>query len=241
MRLLILLTVAAFGTYGQPVERSFLFAQLQTAEEMAEAATVIRSIGEIRELRVDAGQRTLTVRGALGQTELAEWLLARLDRTGNGPQRDLVRGDYRPVSGGESVVRVLPFRTTAPAARNEMATVLRSLLEIPNVFVSQAAGLLVLRGSIGQADAAEWALTALEGAEGAQGTGSYRLAGGADDMIRLIPVRRDLTVESLHRGATSVRLAVGIRRLYSYTPGRVVAVRGTEEMVARAAEMLGKL
>ena len=101
--------------------------------------------------------------------------------------------------------------------------------------------MLVLRGSIGQADAAEWALTALEGAEVSQGKGSYRLAGGADDMIRLIPVRRDLTVEALHRGATSARLALGIRRLYSYTPGGGVAVRGTEELTARAAEMLGKL
>lgn len=233
MKTVALFAMAVVVALSQPVERVLPFTQLQTAQEFAEAATVIRSTGEIRELRVDAAQKTLIVRGERAQVELAEWLMARVDRT-TAPAK--AREEYPAGGGGDTVVRVLYFQKAATAqARNEMATMIRSLLEVRSLFVSMAAGALVLRCSPGQADGAEWVFAALEGTGE---SGSYRMAGGGDDMLRLLAVANGGTVEEFYRKATSVRAALQLRHLFTYTPGRVVAVRGTEELTGRAAEML---
>ena len=236
MKLLLVLIFFAVAGVCQPVERSLPFRELRTAQEFAEAATVIRSVGEIRDVRVDADSRSFTVRGDRRQVELAEWLLARLDRNAATAAPAPEGLAYSMGDSNGTVVRVLYFRNAAAAQpRNEMATVIRSLLEIRGLFVSQAASALVLRGTPGQAGGAEWVFAALDGGIG---NGERRMAGGGDDVLRLVAVASGGTVEEFYRRATGVRTALQLRQLFTYSPNRVVAIRGTAEQTGRAAEML---
>lgn len=238
MKTILFSTLFAISALGQPGERSLPFKQLQTVTEMNEAATVIRSIGEIRNLIVQPLEKTLTVNGTSAQTELTEWLLARIDRTVTTPIPAPAQLDFRPIDGSDTVVRVLYFKNTdSTPARNEMAVVVRSLIEIPSVFMSQAAGAMVIRGSLGQADAAQWVFESLD-SKTPNVADRHRLPGGGDDTVRLFAMSRQGTMEEFYRLATGIRAELRARQLYTYSLHRVIAIRGTEELIARAAERL---
>ena len=240
MKALTFCSLFAIAVLCQPVERTLTFKQLQTDNELKEAATVIRSIGEIRNLSVQQAERTITINGSLAQAELAEWLMARIDRNGGTPNSVPAQLDFRPVSGSDALVRVLYFKNThSLQERNEMATLIRSLIEIPSLFLAQASGAMVVRGSLAQADAAQWAFENLD-SKTASNAERYRMAGGGDDVIRLFAMPNKGTAEEFYRLATKVRTDLQARRLYAYTPHRVIAIRGTEELIGRAAELLGK-
>lgn len=239
MKTLTFFTIFTIAALSQPVERALPFKQLQTPVEINEVATVVRSIGQIRDLSVEHTEKTLTVKGEPAQVELAEWLMARLDRTGAGSNPVPSQLDYRPVSGTDAIVRVLYFKNTSGLQeRNEMATTIRSLIEIPSLFTTQTAGAIVVRGSLGQADAAQWAFENLDAKAGA--AARYRLPGGGDDTIRLFAMPNKGTVEGFYRLATQVRTELRAPRLFAYSPRRVIAIRGPEELIGRAAELLSK-
>lgn len=237
MKTLPLFALFTIALQGQPVERNLSFQQLQTNAEWNEAATVIRSVGQIRGLTVQPAEKTLAVSGSPAQVELAEWLMARLDRTGNTPGPAPAPLDFKL---NDALLRVLYFRNArTPAERNEMATVIRSLVEIPSLFVSQAAGAMVLRGSSDQADAARWAFEALDRAT-PSASGPYRLAGGEDDWIRIFAMPAAGPAEQFYRLATEVRSELGAKRFYTYSPHRVIAIRGKEELLSRAEARLSR-
>ena len=116
---------------------------------MAEPATLIRSIGEIRDLTTDTAQRTMTIRGDPAQAALAEWLFGRLDReAAGGANADTAPLVYRPATVGDYLVRGFYF--AAPIANadvNELATVIRFILDLRKAFVSTAAGAFAVRGT----------------------------------------------------------------------------------------------
>jgi len=144
----LLVFAAAIGL-SQPVERVFAFTQLRTPAQIAETATLMRSITEIRDLTVDSERRTMTVRGDPAQNALAEWLFSKVDReAAGGTNAGTTPLDYRPETGGDDLARVFYF--TAPMANadvNELATVIRSILDLRKAFVSTAAGAFAVRGT----------------------------------------------------------------------------------------------
>ena len=98
---------------------------------------------------------------------------------------------------------------------------------------------MVVRGSLGQADVAQWAFEYLD-AKAPGGAGRYRLPGGGDDAVRMFVMPNKGTVEEFYRHATQVRMELRASRFYAYSPRRVIAIRGSEELLGRAAEMLSK-
>jgi hypothetical protein len=98
---------------------------------------------------------------------------------------------------------------------------------------------MVMRCSVGQADAAQWAFEYLD-AKAAGGVDRYRLAGGGDDTIRMFVTPNSVPLEEFLKLAVRVRTTVQASRLYTYSPRRVIAIRGSEELIGRAAELLAK-
>ncbi len=89
MRTMMLFAVSVAIGFSQEASRTLQFTQLQTARQFAEAATVIRSVGEIRNLTVDASQRTMTLQGDPSQLALADWIFPKLDRPAARPRLKL--------------------------------------------------------------------------------------------------------------------------------------------------------
>ena len=243
MRILTLFAASAAMAFSQQTNRTLHFTQLQTGPQFAEAATVIRSIGEIRDLTVDAAQRTTTLQGDPEQAALADWLFSRLDRAaGSMTKLDAGQLDFRPAQGSDDMVRVFYFKNPVPIPEiQRMTTVIRSLTEIRRAFLSNAAGAFVVRGTAEQMDVARWLVEALDQPAFVNGANQYRITDAAgEDTIRLFTVPKVGSEEELQNFASELRMATQMRRVFTYYPLRVIAVRSTPVQIELAARLVNK-
>jgi hypothetical protein len=185
----------------------------------------------------------MKLQGDPGQAALADWLFIRLDRAaGSMTKPDAAQLDYRPTQGSDDMVRVFYFKNPAPLQDiQRMATVIRSLTEIRRAFVSNAAGAFVVRGTQEQMDAARWLVEALDQPSFVNGANQYRINDAAgEDAIRLFSVPKFGSEEELLSFATELRMATQVRRLFTYYPLRVIAVRSTPAQIEEAARLVNK-
>jgi hypothetical protein len=243
MRTLSLFAATAAVALSQQTTQTHQFTHLQTPPEFAEAATVIRSIVEIRDLTVNAEDRTMTLQGDAVQAELANWLFSKLDRpAGTMRTPDAAQLDYRPTRGRDDMVRVCYFKNpVAVGAIQEMSTVIRSLTEIRRALVSNAAGAFVVRGTQEQIDAARWLLDALDQPSFSIAWNQYRITDAeGEDTIGLFSVSKFRSEQELQNFAAELRMAIRMKRVFTYYPLRVIAVRSTPAQIELAARLVNK-
>ena len=229
---------------SQQTSRTLQFTQLQTPQNFMETATVIRSTGEIRSLKVEASQKTMALQGDTGQIALADWLFTRLDRlAGSTTTPQAAQLDYRPTQDSDDIVRVFYFKNPAPLLDlQKMTTVIRSLTEIPRAFLSNAAGAFVIRGTQEQMDAANWLFESLDQSSFVDGTTNGHITDSAgENTIHLFSVPRFGSEQELQNFASEMRVAAQMKRVYTYYPLRVIAVRGTPAQIEQAARLASKL
>ena len=63
----------------QNVERVFHLTQNESARDLQEMATTLRSVVDIPQVASDDTSRTVTVAGTAAQVAIAEWLIQKLD------------------------------------------------------------------------------------------------------------------------------------------------------------------
>jgi hypothetical protein len=242
VRMFVSFIALASIALGQQTERTLSFRNLQSAADFAETATVIRSIGEIRDLRVNAADRSITLYGDPGQAALADWLFTKLDRASDDLTiPDSGQLDYRPMLDADDLVRVLYFRySKAPENIHQMATVVRSLTEIRRAFVAIAAGAFVVRGTQDQMDAAKWLVDSLDKAGLGTGSHEYRMGGTGENTIGLLPAPTVASNEELKNIASELVLATQSRHVFTYYPLRIIAVRSTPGKIQEAAKIVGQ-
>jgi hypothetical protein len=135
-------------------------------------------------------------------------------------------------------------------SQQELATVLRSILEIPNVDVDTDRQTLAISGTDGQIRAAEWLLSEMDRPATAPdakpwASGIYRGGGNnsgddssgsglAGDIIRVFYVHGGRSLQDFQEGATALRSILEIRRLFTYNQVGGIAVRGTPAQVEAA-------
>jgi hypothetical protein len=145
----------------------------------------------------------------------------------------------------EGVDRVLHFTATgSPQNIEEIATVIRSITDIPQASVDTTEKSLTLHGTAGQIALAEWLFTNLDkpasdpappGQNGAKH--EYRVSDSDDDVVRLFYLTNPEVPRGMQEIATAVRSLASIRRMFTYNDLRAVAVRGTAEQ-GKVAEFL---
>ena len=209
---------------------------IEKPQEIAEVATTIRSIGDIRSLSTDTAQRSLSVRGTADQVALAESLAHELI-IGRGSNAY----EYRMSTGDLVHVYYLPRSESIREFQN-YSTTIRSITEIRYLFTYNSPRAIVVRGSPEQLEMAEWLARQFDQPGDAQtGTSEYRVKGAADDLVHVYFVKHVESAENLQELATFVRSVGNIRRLF-ITSGKpmTVAVRGTAEETGLADWLLQK-
>ena len=127
------------------VVRVFYVIAAPTVQDFQEAATLVRTIADIRRVFTYNGRNALTVRGTNAQIGLAEWLLKELV-----PDPPASAHRYE-MAGDEDVVRVLRLPHTATVRDfQKTATAIREATQIKRVFTYNAQRALALRGTAGQ-------------------------------------------------------------------------------------------
>ncbi len=238
--------MAGATLYAQPAggaeeSRILRFSNAPSNQDMMEMATVIRSIGEIRDLNADPERRTITLRGNAEQVALAEWLLARLD---GDPEQ--APGEYKLADN--DVARVFVMRNaTAPQQVQEVATAVRSIIELRRLFTYQRPKAIVTRGAPGQLSAMEWLLGQLDQIAPPPSSAQppeFRMADAdshGEDRMTVFYLREAGSVQSFLEAATLARAITEMRRVFTYNHIHAVAVRGTAEQLAMAKWLFAEL
>lgn len=235
MRILLLCTLfCTASTWAQEtVNRTIRLSHTDTPQAIQELATIVRSIGEISQLSADATTQSITLSGSAAQINQAEWIIARLD---DAP-RAAGKQEYRmPGGGGENAVRLFSFQNVTQVQQlQELATVVRAILEIRRVFTYPSRNVLAIRGTEAQLTAADWLVANLDQPAAPGGTLQMRMPeAGEEDMLRVFPLAHANSPQRLQETATMVRSITEIRRLFTYNALRIIAVRGTAGQLAMA-------
>jgi hypothetical protein len=122
----------------------------------------------------------------------------------------------------------------------EAATLIRSMAEIGELTVDAEHGSISLRGTPEQNALADWLFEHLTQPT-SDAKHEYRPEPSADDVVRIIFLKRAYQVRDLQEVSVVVRTVGSIMRLFAYNPQRALAIRGTEEQIALAEWLIDKL
>jgi len=218
---------------GQTAERVFHFSSTDTPQQIGEIATVIRSIGNISSLSTDSGQKTLSVHGTDSQVSLADWIFNELDQSAPNPNVH----EYRLSETGDpdNVVRVF-YLNHAPSLQQlqEVATLVRSVVEVRRLFTYNSTRAIVIRGTVSQVALSAWLIGELDKPAPDSAKHEYHMPGDGDDIVRVLYLPHAQTVQDFQEEAVLIRSIADIRRLFTYNAPKAIALRGTKDQMALA-------
>jgi hypothetical protein len=228
----------------QSIERVYPI-NAATPRDVEEIAGVIRQVGQISEVSADTGNRTVRLRGTVGEVALAEWLIGQLDAPAGRPP---LAGEYRAAAGADDVVRV--FRLTADTTEpsrdlQEMSTLVRVMVDVKPVysFITQRA--IVARGTAEQMQAAGWLIDALDEPAGqpprAAASPEYRAEHAPDNVLGVFYLAKARTSRDLMDVSMAMRTVAWIRWAFMFDSRNALVLRGTADQLALAEWLVAEL
>ena len=238
MRFLIM-AFAVSVAFGQ-TDRTFQLTQDEDKRALEEIATVLRATGDIQQVSIDDIRRTVTVVGTAGQIAMADWLVHQMDLPANGQSPGV--HEYRPPAGNDDVVRIFYLtHASTPQEMQEIATTIRSVANVPRLFIYNALKAVAVRGTGQQILLAAWLAEQLNQSANvsAPAPHEYKLPG--DDVTRIFELTYPQTPQQLQEIVTLLRSVGDIPRLFLCNARRAVTLRGTAGQVALAAWLVTEL
>jgi len=218
--------------------RVFYSSPTATEQDFRELTTALRTITDIRRVGIYTAQRAIVVRGTRDQLDLAEWLLAEMNR--DAPQQAYVypkTGDAR--YDEDNQIRVFRYLRAPDVQQfNEVQTMIRTLTDTRRVYPYISKRAIVLRGTEEQLDMAQWILAQLDKPLPlAQKASSSDYAMKSGEVMKLYYFDGAMNAQTFNETQTAIRTATGIRRVYPFTPARTLGARGTAAQMAQLATL----
>ncbi|MDP8979203.1 MAG: hypothetical protein M3O35_01285 [Acidobacteriota bacterium] len=129
----------------------------------------------------------------------------------------------------------------------QMATVVRAIVDFKQIAPDTEQKLLSVRGTAGQIALAEWLINELDQpADAPRGSGSEAhkfLVSGSDPdgVVRVFFLKNAGTVQNLQEVATTVRSITGIRRAFTYNAPAAIVFRGSAAQIELADWLVNNL
>jgi hypothetical protein len=152
---------------------------------------------------------------------------------------------------GQSLDRVLYFtHPDTPQDLQEIATVIRSIADIRQLFADTPARAITFRGTVDQVALVEWLVNKLDQPADRQPSAQqrqdpamheYRMPGSSDDVVRVFFLVHTETPQDLQEIATGIRSLTDVRRAFTYSAARALALRGTADQIAMAEWLVSEL
>jgi hypothetical protein len=225
------------------VVRLFFLPNAATVQDLQEVATTIRTIAEIRQVYTLNVSRALAVRGTADQIAAAAFMIHELDQPATAKRTDSQVHQMIDTAHGETAVRVfyLPYTSTVQQFQ-EVATLVRTIAEIRRVFTYNASKAMIVRGTADQLALTDWMVHELAKPVDPATLASlpYTLPSdpNAENIVRVFYVKDAPTVAAFQQVATQIRTATQIRRVFTYSATKAMAVRGTAAQLAMVDQML---
>jgi hypothetical protein len=227
------------------VVRLFFLKHAATVQQFQEIVTPVRTVAEIPRVFTYSTPRVLAVRGTADQVAGTEWMIGELDQP-----TDVKRADSRQYQMidtgkmGSTAVRMfyVPYASTVQQFQ-EVATLVRTIGEIRQVFTYNAPRALTVRGTPHQVALADWMIHELAkpviDADVAPQKYTYPdVYHDGENIVSVFYLKGTPTVAALQTLATQIRTTTKIRRVFTYDESRALALRGTEAQLAIAEQML---
>ena len=224
MRNLFLFVLISVPAYSQPdsqnVERVLHFKHTESTQDLQALVTVVRTITGIGKASLDSTLKTFTLHASAGQVATAEWLFNQLDQ----PVKQQAATSFITDTGDLVQVFYLSNLLTNQELQ-EAVTVVRTTVELRNLFVYNPSRAIVVRGSAADVRLAAWLLKAFD--LPANRLESAPHVNESGDLIQVFYFTQPLTHLELVEVATVVRSTGDLRRLFVYSPSRAIVVRGS--------------
>lgn len=139
------------------------------------------------------------------------------------------------------------FRLTQNESRQQMeeiATLLRAAADVQRVSIDEMVSSVDTEGTVGQLALAEWLLHQVDlPAKGSfPGVHEYRLAGGSDDVVRVLYASHASTMQQVQEIASAVQMLAHFQKgFHGYDKLNALVVRGTDQQVSLAAWVADQL
>lgn len=233
---------------GRPTQNGvagvFYLPHTATVQDFQEAVNATRTVLEVRRMYTYNDGRAVLARGTPEQIAAVEWMLKELD----GAPAALASGSRSTQQysvGTNDTLRVY-YLSNAKTVQDfqEIANLTRTISEVRRVYTYNTPRALAIRGTPDEMAMTEWLLKELDKpADSAQSvaSGQYRAAGATDDMMRVFYISNAKTVQDFQATANAVRSATQIRRAFTNSSRRALAVRGTGEQLALAEKLVHDL
>ncbi len=250
-----LASAAIAAAQTAPQSKTFDFANKSTPQTLQEAATILRTVGDIQQLSVDSAASTMTVQGTADELAMTAWILQALDQPANPPQPSSYSEPYLVADKSDDVIRIFHLGNVpkAPQAMQEILTTLRTVADVQKVFNYTALNDLVVRGPAAQMALAEYLVKAFDVVPGSVTTAPefpYKPATRPITGANGAPVNEEVRVfylanmkvpQQIQEILTVLRTVEDIQKIFNYTPLNALAIRASDSDMATAAWVIQSL
>jgi type II secretory pathway component GspD/PulD (secretin) len=222
------------------VDRVLHFTSIELAQDFEEIGTVVRSIADIRQASVDAGEKALVIHATAAQAGLAEWLFTKLDQPIGVQNPTQTKDEYQVSNSGDDVVRVFYLSNVDTLPQfHEIVTAVRSNANIRQMFTYNRLRAIAVRGTADQTALAEFLLAEVDRpvvksypSQKFRNSAVYIYPpGGSDSVVKVFYLPYTKTVQDFQLLVITARTATDLRRMFTYNATRAALVRGTAEEV----------
>ena len=200
-----------------------------------EVATIMRTVGDIRQLSTNHSTNDIIVSGSEADTAFAAWLVKQLDNT--EPQSS---GPYSMPNGSVAQILYLKHTGGQNAVLNEVVTTLRAVADVQRIFTYTPLQAIVLRASPTRLQAAEWLAAQVDVTttdDARFQPHEYLLQDSAGQVLRVLYAVHPTSLAGLNEMITTLRTVADIQAIFSRSTPPGIAFR-TSPAKAQMADWL---
>ena len=233
---LMLIGLAAVTLATAQNSRSFHLTQNETADQMNQIATLIRSTGGIQQIWADDLQRTVSVTGTSAQLDMAAWYVKQLDQATPPPSPQ----DYQ--AGSDDTVRMFFLSHVSTSQQlQEVVTNLRAIIDIKRLFIYDTLHAVAMRGTGSQIAMATWLVNQLDQAVGVPSPAPNDYALSGDDVTHVFNLSNPRVPMETQEMVTLIRSVADVQRIFTYNARKTIVVRTSPDHMALTAWLVKQL
>src|SRR5882762_10049579 len=234
--IVFLSTALAASVAAAQTTRVFHLIQNETADQMFQIATLIRSTGGIQQIWADDLQRTVSVTGTSAELDMAAWYVKQLDLATPPPSPQ----DY-PVGNDDTVRMFFLVHVSTSQQLQEIVTNLRAIIDIKRLFIYDTLHALAVRGTGSQNAMATWLVNQLDQPIGVPSPAPNDYALSGDDVTHVFNLSNPRVPMETQEMVTLIRSVADIQRIFTYNARKTIVVRTSPDRMALTAWLVKQL
>lgn len=234
-----------FSSLSLAGDQAFRLVNPATPRGMQEIATILRTVGDVPDLKIDAEKMSIDVSGTDAQLAFSDWVFHQVDRPAGWTPTEQERKNpaTREYQGLKEVTRAF-YLTNTPEPRQiqETLTILRTVLDVNRIFNYSETHTLIYRGPAAQLDAVEWLLKILDAPAGtAVPAAPWKLDSKPFDLARVFALPKDISPKAVQELITQLRIQDHVMKVFTRTAPPLLVEAGTAALLDQTAKRIAAL